>query len=196
MTLIGTPSEWVNFIDSLVPDILELVISTWEDMPTPAADAHENPITKDLCRRIIQNKKSSELPFRVHYQSVELEPVDGTDQGDMDIAFFPRKYHEKIFISVSGAISFLYRSCRAQKPRVAGRLFGFGSLFISHVSIPTAFVSSAVPSRSGRVPLPGSLLFRTEMSCRLHVLMEHAHNHQIPFCLAIIDDVLSHGVEA
>ena len=75
MTLIGTPSEWVNFIDSLVPDILELVISTWEDMPTPAADAHENPITKDLCRRMIQNKKSSELPFRVHYQSVELEPA-------------------------------------------------------------------------------------------------------------------------
>lgn len=89
MTLIGTPSEWVNFIDSLVPDILELVISTWKDMPTPAADAHENPITKDLCRRMIQNKKSSELPFRVNYQSVELEPVDGTDQGDMDIAFFP-----------------------------------------------------------------------------------------------------------
>ena len=84
----------------------------------------------------------------------------------------------------------------AQKPRVAGRLFGFGSLFISHVSIPIAFVLSAVPSRSGRVPLPGSLLFRTEMSCRLHVLMEHAHNHQIPFCLAIIDDVLSHGVGA
>ena len=41
-----------------------------------------------------------------------------------------------------------------------------------------------------------ALVFRTEMSCRLHVLMEHAHNHQIPFCLAIIDDVLSHGVGA
>lgn len=90
MTLIGAPPpEWGDFIVTLIPDILELVLSAWAQLPSPAPDSHENPITKDLCRRIIQNKKGSELPFRVHYQSVELEPKDGTDQGDMDIAFFP-----------------------------------------------------------------------------------------------------------
>jgi len=90
MTVIGAPSpEWGDFIVTLIPDILELVLSAWEEMPSLDPDTHENPITKDLCRRMIQNKKNSELPFRISYQSVELEPIDGTDQGDMDIAFLP-----------------------------------------------------------------------------------------------------------
>jgi len=96
MTLIGTPPpEWGNFIVTLIPDILELVLSAWEQLPSPAPDAHENPITKDLCRHMIQNKKNSELPFRIHYQSVELEPIDGTEQGDMDIAFFPSQISQE-----------------------------------------------------------------------------------------------------
>lgn len=90
MTLIGTPSpEWDNFIANFIPDILELILSAWNQMPSPAPDMHENPITKDLCRLMILNKKSPELPFRISYQSVELFPLDGADTGEMDIAFYP-----------------------------------------------------------------------------------------------------------
>lgn len=90
MTVIGAPSpEWDNFIANFIPDILELVLSAWDQMPSPAPDTHENPITKDLCRLMILNKKSPELPFRISYQSVELFPLDGADTGEMDIAFYP-----------------------------------------------------------------------------------------------------------
>lgn len=90
MTVIGAPSpEWDNFIANFIPDILELVLSAWSQMPSPAPDTHENPITKDLCRLMVLNKKVPELPFRISYQSVELFPLDGADTGEMDIAFYP-----------------------------------------------------------------------------------------------------------
>ncbi len=34
MTLIGTPDEWIGLIDDMVPNILDLVLSAWEEMPS------------------------------------------------------------------------------------------------------------------------------------------------------------------
>jgi len=98
MTLIGTPPpEWVNLIDYLVPDILSLVISTWEEMPPPAPDALEDPTTEQLCRCLRQNRNSSSLPFRIDIQMVELDPAVDQDQGRMDIVFSPMVPHESIY---------------------------------------------------------------------------------------------------
>lgn len=98
MTLIGTPPpEWVDLIDNLVPAILELVISTWEAMPPPAGDALEDPTTLALCRCLLRNKNSSNLPFRIHIQQVELDPAEGEEEGRMDIAFIPMVPHEGIY---------------------------------------------------------------------------------------------------
>jgi hypothetical protein len=98
MMLIGTPpSEWVDLIDNLVPDILDLVISTWEEMSPPAGDALEDPTTEALCRCLRQNKNSSKLPFRIYPQVVELDPAVDEDQGRMDIVFIPMVPHEGIY---------------------------------------------------------------------------------------------------
>lgn len=97
MNLIGAPDEWIDLIDTLVPDILDLVISTWAVMPPPASDAREDPTTEDLCRRLRQNRNSSELPFQIHIQMVELDSAAGEDQGRMDIAFLPLVPREDIY---------------------------------------------------------------------------------------------------
>lgn len=97
MNLIGAPDEWIDLIDTLVPDILDLVISTWEAMPLPKSDAREDPTTEDLCRRLRQNRNSSELPFRIDIQMVELDPAENEDQGRMDIAFSPPVPREDIY---------------------------------------------------------------------------------------------------
>lgn len=98
MNIIGAPDEWINLIDTLVPDVLELVLSTWRTMPPLAPDAREDPTTEHLCRRLRQNRNSSNLPFRIDIQMVELDPEAGEDQGRMDIAFSPTVPREDIYL--------------------------------------------------------------------------------------------------
>jgi hypothetical protein len=98
MTLIGTPPpEWVNLIDTLVPDILGLVIATWKSMPPPASDAREDPTTEELCRYLRKNKDASNLPLRINIQVVELDPAPDQDLGRMDIVFSPMVPGESIY---------------------------------------------------------------------------------------------------
>jgi hypothetical protein len=97
MNVVGAPDEWIDLIDTLVPDILRLVISTWEAMPPPPSDAREDLTTEYFCRCLRQNRNSSELPFSIQIQMVELDPAAGTDQGRMDIAFLPLVPRENVY---------------------------------------------------------------------------------------------------
>tara|TARA_R110002110_G_scaffold127134_1_gene305899 strand:- start:547 stop:1197 length:651 start_codon:yes stop_codon:yes gene_type:complete len=97
MKLIGAPDEWIGLIDNMVPDILDLVLSTWEAMPQLAPDAREDPTTEELCRGLRQNRNSNNLPFRIDIQSVELDPAVGEGQGRMDITFSPPVPREDIY---------------------------------------------------------------------------------------------------
>jgi hypothetical protein len=89
MSIIGEPSNWIDLIDSLVPDIIRVVIASWEGMSAPAPDAKEDKISEDLCRTLRQNRDARKLPFRVDYQQVELDPAEGEDLGRLDISFAP-----------------------------------------------------------------------------------------------------------
>lgn len=97
MNLVGTPDDWIDLIDSLVPDILKLIISTWEQMPAPGGDALEDPTTEELSRWLRRNRDASLLPFQIHVQMVELGAGAGDDQGRMDIVFLPLVPREDIY---------------------------------------------------------------------------------------------------
>lgn len=97
--VVGSPAEWIDLIDPMVPAILSLVVSSWEDLPAHAADETEDNITLLLCRKLRQNKKARELPFQVRPQTIELDPLPGSDEetGRMDIVFIPRTDDEDIY---------------------------------------------------------------------------------------------------
>lgn len=97
MSFGGDPTAWLDFIDSQMPAILRLVLSTWRDMPPLAPDALEDPTTEGLCRALRRNRTSGELPFRVDIQMVELDPAAGERQGRMDIVFSPMVPNEAIY---------------------------------------------------------------------------------------------------
>ena len=97
MTIIGSPDKWVDFIDSRVPDILALVIESWQQMAAPLPDALEDRITEELCHALKRNRTARELPFQIHSQSVELEPAAGQGVGRMDIAFYPPANREEFY---------------------------------------------------------------------------------------------------
>jgi hypothetical protein len=87
LTTIGAPAQWAGLIDSMVPDILKLIVATWEEMPSPKSDDREDDITDALCRALQQNRTARQLMFQIRTQVVELEPAEGEDLGRMDIAF-------------------------------------------------------------------------------------------------------------
>jgi hypothetical protein len=95
--IIGSPAEWCNLLDSLVPEILALVVATWEEMPAPTGDALEDPITMAFCRRLRAGRNRLDLPFDIWTQLVELDPAAGEDQGRMDIVFKPMVPREYIY---------------------------------------------------------------------------------------------------
>lgn len=97
MTPIGSPADWVNLLDSLVPEILALVIATWEEMPPLTGDALEDPISTALCERLRACRNRFDLPFDIWTQLVELDPAAGEDQGRMDIVFKPMVPREYIY---------------------------------------------------------------------------------------------------
>lgn len=97
MNQAGAPSEWLDLLDSLVPDIINLVVATWADMPDIASDALEDFTTETLCRLLRMNRNASELPLQIQIQMVELDPEEGEDQGRMDIAFCPLVPREDIY---------------------------------------------------------------------------------------------------
>lgn len=93
----GDPTAWLDLIDSQVPAILRLILSTWEEMPPLLPDAFEDPTTEALCRALRKNRTSASLPFRIDIQMVELDPAVGQDQGRMDIVFSPMVPHEAFY---------------------------------------------------------------------------------------------------
>jgi hypothetical protein len=97
VTVIGSPDQWVDLIDSLVPDILAAVISSWEEMPTPAPSALEDHITIELLRFLRRHRAARDLPLTIHPQAVEIDPAEGQDIGRMDIAFYPLVSREDIY---------------------------------------------------------------------------------------------------
>ena len=87
MTVVGTPADWFDLLDSMVPDILSLVITTWETMQPPSQDNKEDDITIDLCRALRQARTARNLPLQIHTQQIELDPVLDQGLGRLDIAF-------------------------------------------------------------------------------------------------------------
>ena len=100
MSFGGDPTAWLDLIESQVPAILRLILSTWAEMPPLPPDALEDPTTEALCRALRKNRNSASLPFRIDIQMVELDPVAGQGQGRMDVAFSPMVPHEAYYFSL------------------------------------------------------------------------------------------------
>ena len=97
MSIIGDSTEWSDLIDSILPEVLKLVMESWKQMPTPAPDETEDNITIALCRVLTQNRTARGLMFQIRTQVVELDPTPGANLGRLDIAFIPLVPREDIY---------------------------------------------------------------------------------------------------
>lgn len=123
MKAIGVPNEWIDLIDSMVPDILDLVVASWLLMPAISPDSREDPITEELCRLLRANRSSGDLPFRIDIQMVELDPNPGQIQGRLDIVFSPMVPREDIY--------FCLECKRLNVPDGKGRTRSFATEYVT-----------------------------------------------------------------
>lgn len=122
MSFGGDPTAWLDLIESQVPAILRLILSTWEEMPPIAPDALEDPTTEAFCRAMRSNRNSASLPFRIDIQMVELDPGEDQAQGRMDIAFSPMVPHEAFYFCLE---------CKRLNAMIKGRRRTLGTEYVT-----------------------------------------------------------------
>ncbi len=126
MSVIGISTEWSDLIDPMVPEILNLVVASWQEMPSPAPDEKEDNITIALCRSMAQNRTARGLMFQIRTQVVELDPMPGEDLGRLDIAFIPLIPREDIYFCLESKRLNVVR--KGQQRAYASEYVQFGML--------------------------------------------------------------------
>lgn len=89
MSVSGSPDAWQDLLEQLLPELLELVVDTWQGISGPLTSDKEDKTTEALCSALRKNRTLRDLPFLVDTQWVELEPAPGQKQGRLDITFRP-----------------------------------------------------------------------------------------------------------
>lgn len=89
MTVTGSTQSWLDLLENMLPELLELIVDTWPSMHGTLTDDKEDITTEMLCSMLRKNRTLRQLPFLVDTQWVELNPAPGRKQGRLDITFRP-----------------------------------------------------------------------------------------------------------
>ena len=100
MSVYGNSEQWLDLLDSLIPDIVKLILAAWQTMPPIAPDSKEDPVSLELCRQLRAKRALSELPLTVHTQTVELSDDADIDDGRIDLTFHPLVPSEEIYFAL------------------------------------------------------------------------------------------------
>jgi len=99
MSVRGDASQWSDILpDDLVPEIIGLVLNGWRAFEKPGRDDLEVPITKRFCCCLRRQKNRSRLPFRIEYESVELDVESEEQSGRIDLKFC-HGYREDVYFA-------------------------------------------------------------------------------------------------
>ncbi len=99
MTAYGNPDGWADlFPEKLIPEILELVTSTWDTFEKPARNAKEVPISLKFVAALRRSKEMQQIPFTIDPEIIELDDT-GQYIGRLDIRF-KHGYRENVYFAI------------------------------------------------------------------------------------------------
>ena len=72
--IVGDTSYWDDlFEQNLIPAVLAYVITTWEQMPSPAPSDLEDVISDKLYSALVNAKCRNEFPFLIRREDLEFD---------------------------------------------------------------------------------------------------------------------------
>ena len=99
MSAVGEASLWGDlFPDDLIPDILQLVVDTWQTFSKPSPSDHEVPISRRFCEDLRREKAKRGLPLRISPETSETDPLSGKEIGRIDIQF-AHGHNERVYFA-------------------------------------------------------------------------------------------------
>jgi len=98
MATSGSATHWLDFFpEELLPDVLILIVSSWEALSKPVPDEHEVSITKRFLPVLRQNKGLRRLPFVVD-REIWLDEDDSSEHARVDLRFM-HGYREDVYLA-------------------------------------------------------------------------------------------------
>ncbi len=99
MSMLGDTSGFADFFPAgLVPQILELVISCWNNFSKPQSSDYEVEITRRFRESLRKEKNLHQLPFQIWPESTETDPFTGKEIGRIDLRFI-HGYREEVYFA-------------------------------------------------------------------------------------------------
>ncbi len=98
MAITGNLSSWSSrFPDSLVPQIIDLILNTWKSFSTNKTG--EVPITQAFFVSLERNQEATRLPFLIDLEIIIPNEDGSKQQGRLDLRFI-HGYRRKVYFAV------------------------------------------------------------------------------------------------
>ena len=100
MQAFGSTEGWRMELEPFVGALILMVGESWDGMPSPAADAKEDAITRSLCAAIRKSPQRCDIPFRVELQREDLNDETSEVLGKVDIVFLPFDTRDAVYFGL------------------------------------------------------------------------------------------------
>jgi len=120
----GNPAYWSEvFPQELIPQILTMVLSVWNDLPKRSRRELEIRTTRRFLSALIHDKNTrKEVPVRISRECVEDDLRTGRQLGRIDLCFIPpNSCHEKVYFAFE---------CKRLNVRYPGRTTSLASQYV------------------------------------------------------------------
>ena len=98
MATSGSSTQWADFFpEDLLPDVLILVVSSWDEVDKPQRNEHEVSITERFLPVLRQNKGLRRLPFVID-REIWLDDEAAAEHARLDLRFM-HGYREDVYLA-------------------------------------------------------------------------------------------------
>ncbi|MAC55594.1 MULTISPECIES: hypothetical protein [Gimesia] len=116
----GGAEHWDDFFEqSLIPQVFDYVINSWEQVPVPEPGELEDVVSDQLYTQMLKSKQRNHFPFLISREDLEFDLELAKESGRKDIVFYPSLQEQDIYMCLeakrlNAIVSGKKRSCASE----------------------------------------------------------------------------------
>lgn len=116
----GDAAHWDDFFEqSLIPQVFDYVINSWEQTPVPEPSELEDVVSDRLYAQMLKSKQRNDFPFLISREDLEFDLELAKESGRKDIVFYPSLQEQDIYMCLEAKrlnanVSGRKRSCASE----------------------------------------------------------------------------------